>query len=221
MPLGAQLSTIRTQLKAEIRTSLDTSTISDTEYNAIINGVQDTLCLKYVWVHLDTKADVSVSGQTATLPSALNLEHSFSVHVKQNGQWFPLEFGIGIDEYNIYDSDSGVTADPIQRWKYATSTTFEVWPIPATTQTVRFWGQAKPTVLDGDSDVANLDDLLLAYFAAAELCLAYKQNDAAFKLQKATDRLNLLRHKTPIRDNPIVIGGCGDEPKPRILRIVG
>jgi hypothetical protein len=76
---------------------------------------------------------------------------------------------------------------------------------------VRFTGQGKPTTLSADDKVAVLDDLLIVYFAAAELCARYNQKDAELKLRKAIGRLGQLRRNQPGRDIPFVLGGTAEK----------
>jgi len=91
-------------------------------------------------------------------------------------------------------------------------TLFEIWPIPASSQTVRFTGQRNISPLIADTDTADLDDLMIVLFSAAEILTRNKQQDAPLKLQKAQSRLNYVRAAYPRRTSHVVFGG-GQEPE--------
>jgi len=105
--------------------------------------------------------------------------------------------------------------DPIQKWQLATNSTegsnpdqVEIWPIPVAAQTVRFEGQRNVLTLSANSDKADLDDLLLVYWVAADYLALRQQPNAALQLKKAMDHLTKLRASYPVdNDPPIHIGG--------------
>lgn len=199
-------------VKAEIGNDLTTSTAENASLNRLIDGVQESLCLEYDWPFLETRGDISigVGGSTGTFPTTINVLKSFTVEAKWVDWWYPVNYGVGGKEYNVYDTEAAEAADRILKWRWSNSTTMEFWPAAQTAQTVRITGQKKPTPLDGDAVVATLDGLLITYFAAAELATRYKVPSAGVALGKAQQRLTLLRKNQAVNDTPFIMGQRND-----------
>lgn len=201
MARGTTLATLVEMVKAEIGYSLTTgvAVAEDTRIKLLLKQQQMDLAALFDWPFLQRTGDVLLAAgdRTATLPTTLDYERPVQVATLDSKIWRPLTFGISPEELTIWNSDDGDTADPIQRWKYSTDTTFEVWPRPATATTVRFTGQKKLSPLTADSHTADLDDLLLVLFTAAEILAGEKQADAAAKLARAQRRFDTLKAAYP------------------------
>jgi len=201
MARGTTLANLVQMVKAECGYALTAGVAAaeDTRIKLLLKQQQMWLAAEFDWPFLQRTGDVllAAADRTATLPTTLDYERPVQVATLDSDVWLPLTFGISPEEITIWNSDEGDTADPIQRWKYATDTTFEVWPRPASDTTVRFTGQKRLSDLDDDSDTADLDDLLLVLFTSAELLTGEKQSDAAAKLARAQTRFNTLKAVYP------------------------
>jgi hypothetical protein len=158
MARGTALSTLVTMLKAEIGDYSGTNTARDNALMQLLSNMQTQLALEYKWSFLIRRWDVQVPGGTqyVTFPtvdidgesSTMNLDELKTVQVYWNTIYQEMEYGIGADQYNAMNPTLGNQSDPIQRWRERSnvdesvdSSQFEVWPLPASTQTVRFEGE--------------------------------------------------------------------------------
>lgn len=95
---------------------------------------------------------------------------------------------------------------------YGTSeaTVMEIWPIPVSPQIVRFTCQRNLNPLISDTDTADLDDILLTLFVAAEMLERRKQSDAQLKLSMANAQLTAVRSNYPRRTRKVKLNGWRD-----------
>lgn len=220
-------------LKAELGYNLtaNVATADDQQLYRLIDSEQKRLAADYDWPFLDKFADVAAptgSYNALVFPStSIVLERPLRVERKFNTLWQEIDHGISDEQYNFIDSALGRRMDPIQNWRLnSDGSTFEVWPIPATDQTVRFHGQRPlSTLLNGGSydptKVLDLDDLLVILFVAANRLARTKQQDATLMLQRAENRLKMLRASGPaVKERTTIIGGSAMEDQPR-RRTVG
>jgi hypothetical protein len=225
-------------VRAEIGQTMSTSiaTAGDAGMNAMLSNVQLLYSTLRDWPFLRRKWDVAcgqgdryksfptqdIRGSTATL----NTERPFIVKVLFNTIYQDVAWGIGDEEFDIRNSDLGQQEDPIQRIDYATNIAetahadeFEIWPLPTTAQTLRFYGQRQPYVLAAETDKADLDDLLLVYSVAAELLYRTSEHEkeADDKAGKAAARLNFLTGAYPNRTEKLILGRNTTRSTPRRL----
>jgi hypothetical protein len=105
---GQTLSELVRQLRAE--TGQSTSAAVGMEYadqlKQIIKRKQETLYDKHDWAFLRTFAEIQLfAGQRLySFPSNMNLERVEEVQASYSGEWLPLTYGIGVDQYNSLDS---------------------------------------------------------------------------------------------------------------------
>jgi hypothetical protein len=224
MSRGVALSVLRALLRAELKESSEANTARDTELNYALANGQKTLASKFDWTFLKDRWDKSVTAGSryVTLPtsnirgiaSTINFERTCVVERKWSNIWQEVDYGIDSVQYNYVDSDLLRSQDPIQRWQLDTNTgdasnpnEFEVWPIPATATTLRFSGQRAVRALASDSDLADLDDLLLVYFAAMEYLTLRKLASAPLAIKKYSDHFTMIRSGYPaIQQPPIHLG---------------
>lgn len=220
---GVALSTLRTLLKAELKEAQLTNTALDAELNTMLASGQRQLADKWDWNFLKDRWDANAASRYVDIPTAnlrgasstINFTRPLLVERKWNTRWEKIEYGIGSEQYNHLDSDLGRQQDPIQCWQVDTNTgdatdpdEFEVWPIPVNAQTVRFTGQRSVRALAVDADKADLDDLLIVYFTAAEYLSQRRQENAGMVLKKFTDLLVSLRSGYPgVESPPLILGG--------------
>lgn len=223
MSRGIALSVLVTQLKMELGDADESNTATDSRYKKLLANKQSDLANTYDWEFLIRQWDVSVVGGTryVTFPSAdirgmagiINFGRTAKVDVFYNNYYRCVEHGIGPAEYNWKNSDLDERIDPIQRWQTSTNVDdtandneFEVWPIPVTTQTMRFVGQRELRAFTADSDTCDLDHLLLIYGVAAEQLALRGQPNAPLVLRKFQERLLKIRAGMPSSEEPIVFG---------------
>lgn len=223
MARGVALSALRARLKAMIRDTQETNSAADTELNYALSEMQLHLCARNDWPFMEDRWNVTLADGTRyysipttnvrSIASTINFNRPVDIQRLDSNFYAPLFYGIGPEHFNQYDSDAGEKADPAQRWSIDTNTgdtsqadQFEIWPIPASAGTLLITGQRAPRTLSSDSDKADLDDLLLIYFVAADILNFRKQADAGTIAQRAADYLNVLRAGYPTKDMPLVFG---------------
>jgi hypothetical protein len=201
------LGNIRQMLKSHLGMSLDPNTAEDRRLNQLLNDKQKFFGSEYAWPFLKSRFDVTgtAAGRFFTLP-AVNLEHPVMVETEYSSQWWPLTYGINSEQFNLYDSSASESVDPIQRWQLYDQTQFEVWPIPTTTQTIRFTGQRVVTEMTDDLVLADLDDLLLVLFVTADRLMRLKESDAQMKLAEGQRRLAKLLAAGPSEETVNLAG---------------
>lgn len=240
MARGTTLANALLMFKGEVGASLVTSTGigSDNEFYSIIDNQQKWLAVRYDWPFLATEGNIPVAAGTGdavryqTVPSNFNFERPVTLDALWNQRWVPVEFGIGPREYNTHSSgDTGMVsaeqADPISKWRFkpGDESLFEIWPLPATSQRLRFTGQRNltPLATDGVYNVAatlDLDDLLVVLFGAAKYLRRRKSEDAPMVLAQAEGRLADLRAAYPSTPDGSLFGVSQKAPgysKPRLV----
>lgn len=164
----------------------------------LLGRVQEELYAHHDWPILKVYRDKSlvVGAKLYDFPTDIAFENVMTVSADQGDNRFtPLRYGIGDAEYATYNDADRI--DPPQAWQYYPDTKqFEIWPVPATVSTVRFWGTKALGPLVGEDDMSTLDANMLVLFVAAELLAAQKQETAELKLQKANELLRKLRGRT-------------------------
>ena len=230
MARGTQLSVLYTMLQAELG---ENSQFSNTQarYYQLLSHKQMWLANKYDFPFLEDRFDVAVPGGSRYLsfPTidnegvtiAMNLERGYLVERFWDNEWEELMYGIGSNEFNYLNSDQvGQTQDPIQNWRWSQEGQFEIWPINVMAQAIRFTGQRALDPLVSGSDTADLDDLTIVLFVAADILARSKQADAKLKLDEANARLLEQRGGYPTKPKGLVIGNTGrGEPKGRLIPI--
>lgn len=234
MAYGTLLSELLLMLKAEIGSSMtaNVAVADDTVLKRLLSNKQKALVHEYDFPNLETKATQSIAARYGTFPTTVSRDRPFHVQVKWNGLWVDITEDYGIDEeqFTQYDSDDGDTGDPIRRWQFnndgsvtpasLTVDRYEVWPVPATAQSIRFVGTMVLPPLSADTDKAVLDDMMLVLFVAADRLMRYDQKDAAAKLAQAQGLAARLSTSLPRREPVFKLGGSGGmATRPRLTKI--
>jgi len=222
MARGIVLSTLRALLKAELRDAQETNTVLDTEYNYALANMQRDYSLAYDWNFLKHDWDLPCSAGTRylSIPTVDTRAQSVSINFERpvhtsrlyNNLRHVIGYGIDHEHYNLYEGTSELH-DPIQRWQVVTNSNessnpdeIEVWPVPAKEQSIRFTGQRVVQALSSDLHKADLDDLLLVYFVAANYSSQREFANASYFVKRANDHLLKLRASYPIKKEPIIFG---------------
>lgn len=217
MALGTTLEELLVMFRAETKQSLSSAQGLNTNESAkyALRRVQEQLYQDFDWPHLRVRRDEALqAGQRFySFPADLNFDRVETSVVKGPAPadaWQPVQYGITPAEYNTYDSEADVRADPVRRWAMYEGGQYEVWPLPATTGgTLRFTGIKSLSALSANQDTADLDDHLIVMFAAAEWLEANKSPLAKSKLAAAQSHYNRLRGNS--RRGPVFqINRCKD-----------
>jgi hypothetical protein len=210
-----QLSEMLTMLRAEARISPNVAhgTHLTPGYIAMLGRVQEEIYDAYHWPLLQSvgTVDLAPGERYSAYPEILDYAGIEGAYARSQGtNWRPLEFGIGIDQYNRVDSDAGDRAERVERWRPYLSpqaeqvhqNMFEVWPVPSTETSIRFRGKRKLLPLNNEAtDSSTVDGPLIVLHAAAEILAGQKAEDAGLKLEKAKSRFQNLKARQGAQDN--------------------
>lgn len=209
MARDTTLGSLLQMLRAEARLSLNVAhnqQVRDTQVDAL-RRTQILLWEDYTWPHLrvdryidlqdgqryyDPTQTVDVNGNAKT---DLKIDNVERIAVMDGGDWRPLKPFIGRDQYVQFQSDNDVRSWPVSHWQVSEGEQIEFWPIPNANASSEREGQVKLTGkrnlrrLVDDGDRADLDDRLIAMFAAVEFITdpglaKYKNNLANRRLMK-------------------------------------
>lgn len=216
MAIGKRLVEIRKLLKAELGDVLTpgVNSSNDAGYNLLLANKQEFFYQSFDWPHLRVKIDVALSAGTRYYDfplDQLEMTKAWTADVLFGNRWMPVEKGIEEVNFNTFNSDLNMKADFVRRvdlYNQGAVQQLEVWPIPATGQTLRLTGIRPLNVLQSDDDTADLDHLVLVLFCAAEILSLRKQSNAQAKLSQATQILNRVRGAAPARDSVLIMGGA-------------
>lgn len=198
----------------------------------VINRAQEELALDYEWPFLTVDRDVLITAGARyyAYPTDLPFDNITHTWLVWNTLYGALTYGIGPDEFALFNSNTGFTSWPAQRWMHhSDDNTFELWPVPseappatATSQAalVRLRGTRQIPLMVADADMCVLPSTAIVLYAAAELLARENAADASMKLQKAGEYVRRLKvrqsaHKT----RPFVIGGGQEDGSERSGRI--
>ena len=207
MPVGTQLSVLRTMLNAECGEEMD-ETVSPAlvaRNNQVLNNQQAFLYAQHAY--LKGKAVVSLQGAVGTqyynVPGGIDFDHlEHPVFTNVSNFRYRIGYGIGQEEYNLFRSDLGVTASPVMRWQIINIGSpavaqIELWPIPSVLQSIVYTGVLPMTAMVQDTDPCVIDDLALVLFTAAELLARKNLADGQAKAAKAKSHMDALKAAFP------------------------
>lgn len=235
--IGSTLALVVSKLKAELDSSMTVGTAKDTNYYQLVETKLLWFCAQYDWKHLEDewRATVALDTEHTAFPTTdnngnsytLNFDRPFNVEVQHSDIWQPVDFGIGSEEYNTYDSAARVM--PIEKWDYRQGdrSQFRTWPIGSAEQSIRISGQRNPITLRSGGNfsaaaLVDLDDLLLVYTIAAELLSSKPDGSAGVKAGLAQARFLSLRSNEPTRnDGPVSLNpNYNQQIKRRPMRVL-
>lgn len=219
-------------LKAEIGDNATGNTIRDTQLKQLLANKQQLLASTYSWAFLERKWDalVAVNQRYITIPTTtatgsdfaatgivISMEHQITMEVFWGTIWLPVEYGVDQMDLSVFNSDiAGRTYPQILRWRWAsnvddtaptTANQIEVWPVPSVAQTVRITGQRALKALTATDDVADLDDIMLVNYVAADcLTMQGQLDNAKLKLAVANGRMTNIRASYPERQEKLIMG---------------
>lgn len=151
------------------------------------------------WPFLKIRRDITLAADQRyyDFDSDMDFERITRIRTNGDGEWCKVTRGITMDHYNSYDSDSGDTADPVERWDIidaGSGEQLEAWPMPATNgYKLRLEGFKKLGALESDADTCTLDDTLIVLFAASHLLTSQDDKLAQKTLQQANKIYTRMR----------------------------
>jgi hypothetical protein len=203
--IGQTLLALRTKVRQLIQTELSVDTTDVNSIDGLLNIAQRELSVAFDWEQLHQRVDVSVASMRITLPTAIDFDRQCRVSIRDVDVWRPVEYGITEAYWNVHDVDD--FCDPIQRWQRYGLNEFEVWPSPASSQTLRFSGTLAFTDMTEDAHTAVLDDVLLALAVATEILMQQESKAAGTMLQRYQKREAQLRRNNNVPDRSITLDG--------------
>lgn len=226
MARRTQLLQLVAQLRAETgRTQKITVGIDEVDnLKEMLRRVQEQLYDDNDWQHLRVeKSIVLSSGQRYyDMPSGLNFDRIETVKLWRNGDYYDIDRGIKLTDYNDYDSNADTPArcDPAQKWDVRLpegedTEQIEIWPIPVTSeQKLYFTGTASLDPLIEESHRAMIDDRLIVLYTAAEILARQGAKDAQAKLEQAKARFLTLKRNS-VKASPTIQMGLGTTDRRR------
>lgn len=170
----------------------------------------------FAWPHLCDWYDITTTAglRHYGFPTeVLNLEQIIDLHQKWSGNWIPLTRGITLDDYNAHDSDEDERCDPALKWRPHGAHEIEIWPLPASATTIRFWAKKAFTPLVAETDLCDLDDDLVILHAAGAIVARRDREAATELLSRADSHYKTLRNRTQAGATKVsLVGSC--EPSP-------
>lgn len=200
MARGSTFGQIVTMTRAEAGHSTASSVgrnVSD-QIGQTVRRVYERLHGDFSWPHLFTSRDITLAaGQRYyAFHHELDPDRVGSAWYlpTDDSAWAPVDYGIETVHLNTHNPERDERSDPVRRWQRFDDDMLEVWPMPATGGgTLRMEGMTRPRVLNADGDKADLDDQLIALYAAAEILTRQNSADAQMKLDQALSRYQRLR----------------------------
>lgn len=168
----------------------------------LIKREYDRLYEEFDWPFLRMHSDLLTQAgeRYYDVPADFDLDRIERVDYYWGSRWYPLDRGIYPEHYNTYNSDLDVRVDPTFRWDIkftGTAAQIELWPIPVSDNNkVRITGIKKKVELVSDADRCDLDDMMIALFAASEYLIRKGSPEAQLKQQKAVERFRLIKGRS-------------------------
>jgi hypothetical protein len=213
MALGTTFSTLVEQLRAEIgaSTNVGQGVNNLPSLQQTLRRNQERLWAEFNWPHLFIDRDEQLyAGQRYySFNDDLDYTRIVGAWVKYANSFEPVGYGFNPTIYSAVNSETGSKSDPVQLWRHYEGNQYEVWPVPSgqTAQVLRYRAIKKLAPLLANSDKADLDDILIVLFSAAEILARLKAADAQGKLQLAQSHYRNLRANTMKRDMFIMGNG--------------
>lgn len=203
MARNTTLLALLRQLRAELSLSQNpahNASVRD-QHVALLQAKQQELWEDYDWPHLRVypQAPTAAGQRYYDFTSQIPIDRLENIEYRWGDDWAPLVYGIGVEQYNTWDSDRDERSEPVTHWRIYQDDQVELWPIPvssgdATTLDgyLRLTGIRALRPLVADEDRADIDDRLLVLSVAGDIKAARGADDAPLTLKKAEDRMKRL-----------------------------
>lgn len=200
---GSTLISILNRYRAEARLSMNAAHNTQTREAQVllIQRTQERLWEDYDWPQMVVEKNYSlVIGQRFyEVRADFDIDRIFRVMLKDGDIWRDVQPTLDSTDYSVWDSEEAETSWPLRRWRLVEDK-IECWPTPDRSGDpvtldahLKIRGVKKLSPFFADSDLADLDDQLIALYAAAETLAATGAKDAPLKLDQAKNREARLR----------------------------
>ena len=224
--MGKQLRDMLTDLRAEVGHSTNVAHgVNDRETLLYyLNRTQIQLYQDYDWPQLIVDRDVKLADNQRyyPYPADLAFDDITNIWVLINTVYCELSYGIGPEDFVLWNSDEGFKSWPTRKWwHHPDDGTFELWPVPDANANdpnaiVRLRGTKTVAKMVNDADESTLPDNLIVLFAAADILQRDDAKDAALKLNRANEAMRRHRARQfSHKHRPMVIGGGGGDAQSR------
>lgn len=222
MRTGVTLAELRKEvmIEAGLSTAGGHAIATKEKIDHLLNRTERVMAKRKGWPSIQTEEVVTAAAdaQFVNLPTTIEFGQIGSAHVLFGSEWLPIMHGILPEHRSIYSTAQRGT--PARRWEVVApgTTQFEIWPISAIEQSLRFSGQKKIGAMVGDDDTCTLDGDVLVLRVSAELLGRDRKDDAQVKLQTA-ERLteDILKLEGALKSESISLTGRrSSEPRPYI-----
>jgi hypothetical protein len=220
---GQTLVSILNRYRAEARVSMNAAhnTQMREAQVLLIQRTQERLWEDFDWPHLVIERNYQlVQGQSVyDFSEDFDVDRIFKILLKDGDVWRPLFPTLEAVDYSVWDSEENEQSWPVRRYRLYEGEKIEVWPTPDRTGVlatldgyVKVRGVKKLSRFVGDNDRADLDDVMIALYAAAETLAAAGAKDAQFKLDAAKSRQAKLQGNLTKRRRFRMFGGSNERP---------
>lgn len=195
----------------------------------VLNRAEEELSLEYDFPGLQADRDIPlvIGSRYYAYPVDMPFDNVNRIWLLWNTTFCGLDYGIGPDEFALFDSNVGFTSWPVQRWQHQSdSNTIELWPVPSEAPVatnasqaalIRLRGERTIRPMVDDGDVCTLPATLIVLFAAVEILSREKDAGAPLKLEKAKEYLRRYKvRQTSHKQNMFVLGGGGNSGPGRV-----
>jgi hypothetical protein len=209
MALHTTFGELITMLRAEARLSTNPAVGPDanTRYKQMLNRAYETLWNSTEWPHLRYTSPLQplAAGQRFyDFPAGMDQTNLIEVVAWWGNEPYPLEPGIGFEEYAAFDSNTDERSDPPMKYDLRQNTPgviqYEIWPVPASSGVnVQFKGRRRFVRLVNPGDICLIDDNVLVLTVAAEILMATDEESAKAKARAAQQAFQTVRaaHSQP------------------------
>jgi hypothetical protein len=222
-PLGTLITNLRFELGASSNPAAGINQRDQLVY--LLNRAQEQIAMDFEWpvFTIDRDIPIVVGTRYYAYPSGLEYGDVERVWLVWNTLYGEIAYGIGPEQFALFNSNTGFTSWPVERWMHnADSGLFELWPIPSeappatpTSQAalIRMRGTKPYTTMVADSDMSTFQSTAIVLYAAAELLARQKDDSASIKLEAGKEYIRRLRVRQNKRRQPFVMGAghTGDD----------
>jgi hypothetical protein len=227
MAYTAPLSTLILNLKFELGASSSPAAGINQQDQLIymLNRAQEQIAIDFEWPLFTVDRDIPIVVGTRYYAYPTDLDYSSveRVWLVWNTLYGEMSYGIGPEQFALFNSNTGFTSWPVERWMHnADSGLFELWPVPSeappatpTSQAalIRMRGTKLYTTMVNPSDQSTFPATAIVLYAASEILMRAKDDSAQAKLAAGQAYIRRLKVRQNKKKQPFVLGGghTGDD----------
>lgn len=202
---GQTLLKLLQMYRAETRVSLNAAHNVQIRESQVmqLQRTQERLWNEFDWPHLVVERDYPLADGVRfyDVTNDFDIDRVFRVLVKDGNIWRTVSPTLDPADYSVWDSQRDEKSWPVRQWRLYEGEKIEFWPTPDRAGATdgsrdayfKVRGVRKLNPLVADTDRADLDDILVTLYAAAEALAATGAKDASLKLDQAKARQTQLQ----------------------------